>query len=110
MWLEFSKALIRVALKKATEYSARKEDENLGALIGMVNAMTEKADTRNWQTLPHSILYTRVPLAEGTNSTRFEMQLPNGSADVRNFTYRAKRGQTLFHTFTSLESRPLRRQ
>lgn len=109
MWLEFSKALIRVALKKAAEHSARKEDESLGALIGMVNAMTEKADTRNWQTLPHSILYTRVPLNEGINSTRFEMELPNGSADVRNFTYRAKRGQTLFHTFTSLESRPVRR-
>ncbi|MBX2966655.1 MAG: hypothetical protein KF845_10945 [Cyclobacteriaceae bacterium] len=109
MWLEFSKALIRVALKKAAEHSARKEDDNLGALLGMMNAMTEKADTRNWQTLPHSILYTRVPLEEGTNNTQFSMLLPNGSTDVRNFTYRAKRGQTLFHTFTSLESRPSRR-
>lgn len=109
MWLEFSKALIRVALKKAAEHSARKEDEGFGALIGMVNAMTEKADTRNWQTLPHSILYTRVPLEEGTNTTQFVMQLPNGSQDVRDFTYRAKRGQTLFHTFASLESRPARR-
>lgn len=109
MWLEFSKALIRVALKKAAEHSARKEDESLGALIGMVNAMTEKADTRNWQTLPHSIFYTRVPMNEGTNATQFKLQLPNGSEEARTFTYKAKRGQTLFHTFTSLESRPVRR-
>ncbi|MBX2946907.1 MAG: hypothetical protein KF725_13815 [Cyclobacteriaceae bacterium] len=105
MWLEFSKALIRVALKKAAAHSARKEDEGFGALIGMVNAITEKADTRNWQTLPHSILYTRVPLEEGTNTTRFTMRLPNGSEEDHSFTYRAKAGQTLFHTFTSLETR-----
>jgi hypothetical protein len=109
MWLEFSKALIRVALKKAAEHSARKEDESLGALIGMVNAMTEKADTRNWQTLPHSILYSRIPMNEGSNKTVFELQLPGGGVEQQTFTYRATRGQTLFHTFTSLESRPVRR-
>ncbi len=105
MWLEFSKALIRVALKKAAEYSARSEDENLGAIIGMVNAMTEKADTRNWQTLPHSIYYARVPLLENATTTRFILRLPNGAEEEQTFTYRAKAGQTLFHTFTSLESR-----
>lgn len=109
MWLEFSKALIRVALKKAAEHSARKEDESLGALIGMVNAMTEKADTRNWQTLPHSILYSRIPMSEGPNKTVFELQLPGGGVEQQTFTYRATKGQTLFHTFTSLESRPVRR-
>jgi hypothetical protein len=51
MVLEFSKSLLRAALKKAAEKSARKEDKQFGAIIGMVNAMTEKADTRNWQTL-----------------------------------------------------------
>lgn len=109
MGLEFSKALIRVALKKATEYSARKEDESFGAMIGWINAMTEKADTRNWQSLPHSIYYSRVPLAEGRNQTRFVLSLPNGSTDERSFNYTARAGQTLFHTFTSLEARPARR-
>jgi uncharacterized protein len=109
MGLEFSKALIRVALKKATEYSARKEDESFGAMIGWINAMTEKADTRNWQTLPHSIYYSRIPLMEGVNNTRFILALPNGSTDERFFHYNARAGQTLFHTFTSLEARPVRR-
>lgn len=109
MMLEFSKALIRAALKKATEYTARKEDEGLGAMIGLINAMTEKADTRNWQTLPHSIYYARVPLSEGNNTVQFVMNMPNGSEEERSFTYLPKPGQNLFHTFTSLEARPARR-
>ncbi len=33
----------------------------------IAGAATEKADTRNWQTLPATISYTRVPLKEGEN-------------------------------------------
>jgi hypothetical protein len=106
MALEFSKSLLRAALKKAAEHSARKEDEGFGAVIGFVNAMTEKADTRNWQTLPHSISYARVPLQEGSNEVQFLLRTPEGEAGAHSFTYRVNKGQTLFHTFSSLESRP----
>lgn len=103
MVLEFSKGLLRAALKKATEMSIRKEDEGLAALIGVVNALTEKADTRNWQTLPHSIYYARVPLREGKNDVRFSIAAGRDAVDY-NFSYVAGRGQTLFHTFSSLET------
>jgi len=102
MVLEFSKGLLRAALKKATELSIKKEDEGLAALIGIVNALTEKADTRNWQTLPHSIYYARVPLKEGQNEVKFSMAAGNDVVDY-NFSYRAAKGQTLFYTFSSLE-------
>jgi len=101
---EFSKGLLRAALKKAAEHSMRKEDEMLGALIGAVNAMTEKADTRNWQTLPHSIYYARVPLKEGENAIAFNMNCSENPKVKYEFTYQAQKGQTLFHTFSSLES------
>lgn len=104
MLLEFSKGLLRAAMKKATEHSIRKEDEALGAVIGLVNAMTEKADTRNWQTLPYSIHYSRVPLKEGENRTKFILETSAGEKTSHEFTYRAQRGETLFHTFSSLES------
>ncbi|HET6542962.1 MAG TPA: hypothetical protein VFG46_20895 [Chryseolinea sp.] len=104
MLQEFAKGLLRAALKKAAEHSIRKEDDRLGALIGLVNAMTEKADTRNWQTLPHSIFYSRVPLKEGTNPVTFTIQSNNQRNIDYNFTYTAKKGQTLFHTFSSLET------
>jgi hypothetical protein len=106
MFQEMSKGLLRAALKKAGEYSMRKEDERLGALVGLVNAISEKADTRNWQTLPHSIFYARVPLKEGENNVSFN--LTGGTSPSQySFTYHAVKGQTLFHTFSSLESLPL---
>jgi hypothetical protein len=108
MTLELSKSLLRAALKKAAEHSARKDDKGIGSLVGMINAMTEKADTRNWQTLPHSISYTRVPLKEGTNETIFVLRAQDGSEGRHPFTYQVKKGQTLFHTFSSLESMPAR--
>jgi hypothetical protein len=109
MFLEFSKSLMRAAVKKAAEKSARKEDKGFGALVGMVNAFTEKADTRNWQTLPHSISYARVSLKEGKNEINFKLQAGGGDNASHTFTYVVKKGQTLFHTFSSLESRPANR-
>lgn len=103
---ELSKGLLRAALKKATEHSVRKENDQLGALIGVVNAITEKADTRSWQTLPHSIYYSRVPLNEGANTVTFRVR--NSHPNGYTFTYTAKKGQTLFHTFSSLESKPVK--
>jgi uncharacterized protein len=104
MTLELSKALIRVAIKKATEYQVKQEDKALGSVLGMINAITEKADTRNWQTLPHSIYYTRIPLSAGQN--RITLKLNNGREESHKneFTYEAKKGQILFHTYSSLES------
>lgn len=102
MLQEFAKGLLRAALKKATEQSLRKEDERLGAFIGLVNAVTEKADTRNWQTLPHSIYYARLPLQEGENRINFRLETADRMAD-HPFTYQVKKGQTVFHTFSSLE-------
>jgi uncharacterized protein len=104
MTLELSKALIRVAIKKATEYQVKQEDKALGSVLGMINAITEKADTRNWQTLPHSIYYARIPLSVGQN--KITLNLNDGSSDSHKseFTYEVKRGQILFHTYSSLES------
>lgn len=104
MTLEFSKGLLRAALKKATEHSIRKEDEALGAVIGLINAMTEHADTRNWQTLPHNISYSRIPLQVGQNKVDFELVESSGKVVTHNFSYEAQPDQTLFHTFSSLES------
>jgi hypothetical protein len=106
MNLELSKALIRLALKKATESEVKKTDKALGSVVGMINAFTEKADTRNWQTLPHEIFYCRVPLKKGSNKVTLHLGVPGkAEAESFDFEYNAREGQTLFHTFTSLESK-----
>ncbi len=104
MTVELSKALIRVALKKAAEFELKKEDQTLGSVLGVINAMTEKADTRNWQTLPHSIYYCRMPLKEGQTNLKLKLTTPQGKTVEHAFTYQVKKGETLFHTFSSLES------
>ena len=104
MNLEMSKALIRVALKKLEEFEVKKSDRNLGSILNIINAITEKADTRNWQTLPHSIMYSRIPLKEGSNTITFTTTDNQGRSQKHDFTYQTKKGQTHFHTFSSLES------
>ncbi len=111
MLKEFGEALLRVAIKKAAEHAVREEDQGWGTALGVFNALTEKADTRNWQTIPHTILYKRVPLEEGDNSLVFKTYVgPNrleGSAYELN--YSIKKNQTIFHSFTSLEHQPIGR-
>jgi hypothetical protein len=106
MIAEFSKALLRFAIKKAAEKSLKSENENLGALLGFVNALTEKADTRNWQTLPHSIYYARVPLKAGDNEVTMTMNSGGSNDDTQQqkFNFIGENGKTVFHTFHSLEA------
>jgi hypothetical protein len=105
MLREMGTSLLRLATKKALEAALRKEDQNAGAAIGIINALTEKADTRNWQTLPYSISYSRIPLEAGSNQIELNMR---GVRDWQseNFTFQGKKGQTQFFTYHSLESFP----
>ena len=72
---EMSLALSRLAIKKLAEAAARpkKDDKNkdtkeaIALAIQVFNFASEKADTRNWQSLPHTISYMRVPLSRGVN-------------------------------------------
>lgn len=104
MLAEFGKSLLRVALKKAAEYQIRGENQDLGAAIGILNALTEKADTRNWQTLPHSIYYTRVPLAVGQQKIKLNIGSGNSPKQQQEFTFEVKEGETIFQAFHSLET------
>lgn len=103
MAAEIGKSILRLALKKVIEEQARKEDAGLGMLVSVFNAATEKADTRNWQTIPHSIYYTRVPLAEGTTNVTLTTGSVNESKQAT-FTFEAQQGQTVFHSYQTLES------
>lgn len=106
MLREISKSIGRLALKQATELAAREENENLGTLVSLVNAATEKADTRNWQTLPHSIYYQRVSLPEGTHKIEFVSSGTQLPSDTVRFTVNIQADKTVFKTYHSLESAP----
>lgn len=118
---EFGQALMRVAIKKSIEQAIRGEQrggdsegddsnegfrEGLSFIVGILNAATEKADTRNWQTLPHSIFYARAPLDTGHNKVILRVSSNQmGSKDDFVFAFDAKKEETVFHTFHTLEAR-----
>ena len=95
---EMSTALLRLAAKQASEAAIREQNEDLGTVISIINAATEKADTRNWQTLPHSISYARIPLDTG----EYHYQLKSGDAVHGSFNVDLSPGETEIQLFHSL--------
>lgn len=95
---ELSSSLTRLAIKKLAEAAIRpperkndsnkteeekkkqekKDNQREAIALGLqvLNFATEKADTRNWQSLPYSIYYVRVPLLKGNNNITLKL---NGS-------------------------------
>jgi hypothetical protein len=79
--------VLRFAAKKAASAGLKAGFKELlgdaaGDLAGLAGdvagALTEKADTRNWQTLPATIGYTRLPLKEGENKFIIKKYGPMG--------------------------------
>ncbi|MDQ2179064.1 COG3014 family protein [Marinifilum sp. D714] len=104
MLREMANSLLRLATKKALENYARSKDDTLGMFVGLLNAVTEKADTRNWQTLPHSIHYKRIRLKEGENNLNLQVSSPDGSVNNHKVQVIIKAGKTSFYTFHNMES------
>ncbi|SMD31848.1 hypothetical protein SAMN04488029_0186 [Reichenbachiella faecimaris] len=106
MGLELSKSLLRLAIKKTAEKQLREESEGWGAALGAFNAFTEKADTRNWQTIPHTIYYTRARLPVGVTNAKLSIKSGKELRQEHDFTFHVQNDQTIFHSFYSLESVP----
>jgi len=99
---EMASSLFRVATKQALEELTRKKDKGAGAILSIVNAATEKADTRNWQCLPHGISYARIPLTKGDNKLTLNVKMTGGRTNTTDVSLQAKQGKTYFHAFHTL--------
>lgn len=104
MLREISYSIARLAIKQASELALREESQDLGALLSVINAATEKADTRNWQTLPHSIYYQRLPLNSDSTQVQLITKGNQLKTDTLSFNVASKAGETVFRIFHSLES------
>ena len=99
---EMANSLLRVATKQALEEVTRKKDKNAGAVLSILNAATEKADTRNWQCLPHGISYARIPLTNGDNNLTLNVRMKDGKTNTTDVSLQAKQGKIYFHAFHTL--------
>ncbi|HKK81251.1 MAG TPA: hypothetical protein VJ909_03325, partial [Prolixibacteraceae bacterium] len=92
------------ATKKALELLADEQDESLGTIINIVNTITEKADTRNWQTLPYSISYCRVPLNKGKNKLMLKTNSPRAGSKTQTFYFKGQKDKIYFHAYHTTAS------
>jgi len=99
---EMAESLLRVAAKQAFEEVTRKENKNAGTILSILNAVTEKADTRNWQCLPYGISYARIPLTGGDNPLKLNVKMTTGKIVTSDVSLKAKQGKTYFHAFHTL--------
>lgn len=103
---EMGTALARLVVKKLAEIAARpkSDDKNkdtreaIALAIQAFNFASEKADTRNWQSLPHTIYYTRIPLQKGTNQLQFNANGP--STETINLVVNGTGGQQVQNIVT----------
>lgn len=103
MMRELGTSLLRLALKKSVEKIAENEDETLGFFVGILNALTEKADTRNWQTLPFSISYCRISLPEGEHQLQLNVVNEEG-VQSQAFKVRITKNRTKFLSIHTIDS------
>jgi len=103
MLRELSNNIVRIATKQLLAYTTRKQNENLGTIVSIVNAVTEKADTRNWQSLPYSISYSKIDLKEGNHTLKLEQTGARGARMVNDVSVNIRAGKTTFQVFHQVE-------
>ncbi|PQJ72898.1 COG3014 family protein [Polaribacter butkevichii] len=89
---EIGKTAIRLGTKKLSESLLRDQNKDLGAVLGIFNAMSEHADTRNWQSLPNAIYYARIPLKKGENTISVLLKTTDGTTQEEKIKVQGGKG------------------
>ncbi len=111
---EMGKILTRLAVKKSAEYVLRQSAkgtgkdgkdnallEGLGFGMQLYGLLSEKADTRNWQSLPASISYTRIPLQKGSNTITLSLKSSSGVEETKTIEITGT-GKLQFYNYSTL--------
>ncbi|TKC58121.1 hypothetical protein FBD94_19415 [Pedobacter hiemivivus] len=111
---EMGKVLTRLAVKKGAEYVLRQSSkgsgkdgkdnsllEGLGFGMQLYSLLSEKADTRNWQSLPANISYTRIPLQKGNNTITLSLKSASGTEESKTIEITGT-GRLQFYNYSTL--------
>lgn len=107
---EVSVALSRLVVKKAAQMAIKGNSDDkknrdlrdgLAMAMDLYSLFSEKADTRNWQTLPSAIYYSRIPLKEGKNEIKLNVQSDAGTVTVKTMELEGD-GRMHFLNFASM--------
>ncbi len=104
---ELGQSILRFALKQITEQALRRENQGAGFALSMINAITEKTDTRNWQTLPSLISYARIEVQPGENEITFEpFTIRRSSSKPTTIKVNVPEGRKMIRSITTPDSYP----
>lgn len=103
MLLEIGQGLSRLVLKKVAEAALRTQNGYAGAGLSIINAITEQADTRNWQTLPHDIYYARVSLPEGNQKINLKTISESGNKSIDQ-TFKINKSRMSFGFYHNIDN------
>jgi len=82
----------------ATQFLGNDAGQITSLATDITNVATEKADTRNWQTLPATISYVRIPLKQGNNDFIIK-KYSNVSVDESMLSIAGKPGLQIINCF-----------
>jgi len=112
---EMSKTLTRLAVKKSAEYLLKESSkgsgkngkdntllEGLGFGMQLYSLLSEKADTRNWQSLPAVVNYSRIPLKQGMNSISLHLKTSSGADEIKVIQIMGN-GKLQFYNYATLK-------
>lgn len=93
LWLNLGKSILRAAVKETAHQAVANQNQYAGLLVNIMNAVTEKADTRCWMSLPAQVRLVDVELDEGTYTVNYS------SCGTESATIDVKEGRTSFLIF-----------
>ncbi len=89
IWREVGKMILRAAAKEAMYQAVSSKNDYAGLFVGIANAVTEKADTRCWMSLPAKIRIVDLELEPGTYELNYT------SCTTESSKIEVKEGKTL---------------
>ena len=68
-----ARAVARAVVKTRASKQADSRSDALGLVVNLAGAITDRADTRSWSTLPNKIYLARLTLPQGHHKVRVEL-------------------------------------
>lgn len=100
---EIAVALSRLVVKQTAELVMQKENKDLGTTMSLFNSLSEKADTRQWQSLPNHISYVRIPIKDEKEFS-ISLQSTYGQVNKQTFSVSTNENPITFMNIHSLEA------
>jgi hypothetical protein len=68
-----ARAVARAVIKTKASKQADSRSDALGFVVNLAGAITDRADTRSWSTLPNKVYIARLPLPQGHHQVEVEL-------------------------------------